>query len=560
MKHLSAFIIYTLLYVCSIQAQKPIPPMDIPMYMSGNFGELRNNHFHSGIDIKIQGKIGEPIKSIKEGYVSRINISPWGYGKALYVDHPDGTTSVYAHLDRLAKKIEQLATDSQYVRQVFSINLYPDPGALPVKQGEVIGFGGNSGSSGGPHLHFELRETITEEPHDPLVLYKDRIRDTRKPEFKSFMIYPEAGEGVVNGRKEKQMLSFVTDKASKKTTLSPATIRVWGKLGFAVRAYDYMNNTHNTFGVKEVILKIDNQTVFHSDITHFSFSDTRYLNSFIDWEEWEYKKSFYMKSFIEPGNRLKIYRTTDSGIYDFNEERKYSIAYTLRDLYGNTSTYTFTVEGKRQEIPAHIPQGEILAHDREHLIERDGVSLTIPEGNLYRDTDFKFGIIKNFSPYSSYYQLGERMPLHSHCPLTIEITNDVMNDKRKYGILSSNQKKITWVGGTYNEGVMTANVRELGNYYVDVDTIPPKIVAQGQANWTKTKNISFKVTDNLSGINSWHATIGGQFVLFEFDAKRNHLFCKYDPKRMKAGRNTLRLEVADAAGNTAVFESSVLLQ
>ena len=548
-------IIYTLLYICAIQSQKAIPPIDIPMYMSGNFGELRSNHFHSGIDLKIQGKIGEPIKAVKDGYISRINISPWGYGRALYIDHPDGTTTVYAHLDHFSKKIETLAVDSQYVKQTFRIDLSLEADILPVKQGEVIGYGGNSGSSGGPHLHFELRDSQTEEPHDPLVLYKDKIKDTRKPEFQSFMVYPQLGTGIVDGSHHKQMLSFKKDKNGK-NILSPTVVKVWGVVGFAVKAYDYMDNTSNLYGVKEVILKIDSQTIFHSDITHFSFSDTRYINSFIDWEEWEYKRSFYMKSFIEPGNKLNIYRTKNSGLYDFCEERDYQVEYTLRDLYGNTNVFSFTVKGVLQKIPAIDSYNE-FEYDKDNMIERDGVSLHIPAGNLYKNTSIEYGIVNKFSLFSPLYKLGERLPLHSYCPLSIKITNDTLTDKKKYGILSVNQKKISWIGGEYKDGFIATNIRELGSFYIDIDTIPPKVTPQGETTWGKTKNISFKITDNLSGIESWHATLDGEFILFELDGKKNHLFCKYNPQRMKPGKRKLKLIVADACSNTTTYEGFI---
>ena len=539
-------------------SQTAILPIDIPVLFSGNFGELRSNHFHSGLDFKTQGRIGIPVKSVKDGYVSRINVSPYGYGRALYVDHPDGTTTVYAHLDHFSKEIEACTVDSQYSKQSFRVDMAIAPGVFPVKQGEIIAYSGNTGGSGGPHLHFELRDTRTEEAHDPLTLYYDKIQDTRKPEVSSFMLYPQQGRGVVNGKISKLALSFKKDKKGN-TTLIPSTATVWGEVGFAVKAYDYMNGAPNILGVREIILKVDEQTVFHSDLTHFAFSDSRYINSFVDWEEWVYKKSFYMKSFVEPGNKLKIYRSSGDGFVNFNEEREYKIEYTLKDLQGNTASHTFRVKGVKQEIPAYQPKGLVWVYNQDNQFNQEGVSFSVPKGNLYTDIDFVFQVNRSAgSSFSALFKVGERAPLHQYCPLVLPVYNDTFPQKDKYGIISvASSGKKNWIGGSYEEGKVKASIRELGSFSIEIDTLAPKIVALNQANWTKNRALSFKITDNLSGIESWTASIDGQFILFEYDAKKAHLFCRYDAKRMKAGKGNLRLEVKDGCNNVAVFEGII---
>lgn len=556
MRYYLSILTIVLVSFHSALSQTAISPVDIPIYLSGNFGELRNNHFHSGIDFKTQGRTGLPIKAVKEGYVSRINISPSGYGRALYIDHPDGTTTVYAHLDRFNKAIESFAVDSQYIKQSFRIDMKLAPGQFPVKQGEIIAYSGNTGSSGGPHLHFELRETSTEEPHDPLVLYTQKIADKRAPEVRSFMLYPQKGQGLVNGKSSKLMLSFKKDKNGK-TSLAPLPVKVWGKVGFAVRAYDYINTTPNVLGVKEIILKIDSNTVYHSDMTHFSFAETRYLNSFIDWEEWTVRKSFYMKSFIEPGNKLRIYRGSGDGIVDFNEERTYRVEYILRDLHGNTTTHTFNIQASRQNIPPYRPSGIYMLYGQDNLFEQDGISLSIPKGNLYTDIAFDYTTGTSGSPFSPLFQLGERTPLHSFCPLSLPVANDLFPAKEKYGIVQLIQGKKNWIGGSYKEGKLQTRIRELGSFFIDIDTIPPKVSPLNKANWAKNKNIAFKISDSQSGIASWTANLNGQFVLFELDAKRDLLFCQYDPRRMPSGKCLLFLEVKDGCNNITRYEETI---
>lgn len=536
-------------------SQTAVLPVNIPVSFSGNFGELRSNHFHSGLDFKTQGRTGIPVRAVKDGYISRINVSPYGFGRALYIDHPDGTTTVYGHLDRFAKDIESFTLDSQYVKQSFRVDMSLSPRQFPVKQGEIIALSGNTGSSGGPHLHFELRNTKTEEPHDPLSLYVGKVKDTRKPEIRSFMLYPEAGKGLVNGKPGKQALLFKKDKKGNRS-LTPSTAKVWGRVGFAVKAYDYMDNASNILGVKEVILNIDGKTVCHSDITHFAFSESRFVNSFIDWEEWVYRKELYMKSFIEPGNRLRIYRTAGNGIFNFNEERNYKIQYILKDLYGNTTEYSFTVRAEKQAIPAATPSGILFPFDKDNVFEQNGVSLSIPRGNLYTNLYFDFAISRD-KEGTPLFKIGKRAPLHTPCPLTLPLPNDNFPLKEKYGIVHHASNKKNWIGGSYENGRISTRIRELGDYSIDIDTVAPKIVALNKANWAKNKEISFKVTDDMSGVSSWKGTLDGQFVLFEFDAKRSHLFCKYDPKRMKSGKVSLRLEVKDGCDNHSIYEEII---
>ncbi len=547
----SCIIIFV--FICNSQAQKALSPIDIPIYLSGNFGELRTNHFHSGIDFKTQGKIGLPIRAVKNGYISRIFVSPWGYGRALYIDHPDGTTTLYGHLDHFAKEIEAFTVDSQYIKESFYIDMAIPADIFPVKKGQIIAFGGNTGGSAGPHLHFELRETSTQNAHDPLVLYTDLIKDTRKPVIQALMIYPDAGKGLVQGKTGKLPVQIKKDKTGKEI-LSPGEIEVWGRVGFAIKAVDYMNDTYNTYGVKEVILKIDDQKVFHSDMTHFAFSETRYLNSLVDWEEWTFKKSFYMKSFIEPGNKLEIYRTKEDGFFDFNEEKNYTVQYTLKDRYGNTSTFDFTVKGKQQNIPISQSDGILFSCNQDNLYDQDGISLTIPEGNLYTDISFKPAIIAGQTRFSPLYRLHKPLPLHSYCPLTLSISNDKFPQKEKYGIIAVRDGKRSWIGGTYDNGRISAKIRELGSYTIDIDTVAPVITELNAQSWGKNKRLSFKISDALSGVESWKGTLDGQFILFELDGKNAHLFCNFDPKRMKTGSHRLKLVVRDGCGNESVFD------
>ena len=534
-------------FATNASAQNIIPPLDIPLYLSGNFGELRSNHFHSGIDFKTQGRQGIPVKSIHDGFISRISVSPYGYGRAVYVDHPDGTTSVYAHLSRFAPSIESAVRDSQYRKESFQLNLTYSKETFPVKQGEIIAYGGNSGSSRAPHLHFEIRNTQSEHPVDPLPYYRNRIKDTRPPELRSIRLYPQSGTGIVNNSIKDQTLILAKDQSGKASIKKP--VYVWGNIGLGIKAYDKMDETTNIYGVYEVILNVDGAKVFHSVLDEFSFDDTRYINSFIDWNDWRDNHSLHMKSFIERGNRLNVYHSPYNGIISIMEEREYNCEYILRDIYGNTSTLRFSITGKKTEIPEFQSSAIYFGYNRDNRYEGKGIKLEIPKNNLYSDCYLNIDTLREKFPYAPLYKIGDRIPLHSSCTITLDIPNDNYSDKTKYGIVSIDGTQMNWVGGKYESGKMKGKIRETGNFTILIDTIPPTIRPVNREKWITGKRISFKITDDLSGISEWKGTIDGQFVLFEYDAKSNSLFYTFDPKRMKKGSGKLTLWVKDSAEN-----------
>jgi murein DD-endopeptidase MepM/ murein hydrolase activator NlpD len=541
--------------LASLSAQDLASPLDIPLYLSGNFGELRNNHFHSGIDFKTQGVTGHAVRAVDDGFISRIGVSPYGYGNALYLDHPNGKTSVYGHLDRFAPQIEALVRDSQYQRESFTMNLYLPPQQIPVKKGEQIAWSGNSGSSGGPHLHLEIRDTPSQRILDPLPCFKDRIRDTRPPEIRELMLFPSPNKGVVNENIQNQKLKIIRNKAGEQQLEQPIT--AWGLIGVGLKAYDRMDETDNIYGVYEIALKVDDDEVYHSLMDRFSFDDTRYLNTFIDWNDWIEHNSFFMKSFTDPGNFLGINRAPGNGMIRIQQEKTYHLEYTLKDVYNNTTTFRFEIQGKQTALPQVEHQGQRFPFDQDNTFAANGVNLQIRRKNLYVDLDLQVQILPGPTSFSPLYAIGHRTPLHTYCPLTLDITDNSYPDPSKYGIVSHWKNKKKWLGGKYNKGKITAQIRELGEFFVEIDTIPPVITPLNEEKWKTTGRITFKITDELSGIQTWRGTLDGRFALFEYDAKTNHLSYTYDPKRMKKGKQTLHLRVTDSAGNRSEFRKTI---
>lgn len=534
------------------EAQQLRKPMDIPVLLSGNFGELRSNHFHSGIDFKTQGVEGKPIHSVQDGYVSRISVSPWGYGNGLYITHPDGTTTVYGHLQKFSQKITAYLKEKQYEQESFNVNLSLTPDELPVKEGELVALSGNTGSSGGPHLHFEVRDTETEEPMDPIEYYKDLIKDTQAPKIQGIMVYSMPGKGVVNGSRRKLELKPVTAKNGKQTLTGK--IEAWGEIGLAVKGYDYMDNTSNIYGIKDITLTADSQVIFHSNLDRFAFDESRYLNSFTDFEEWKEHRSFYIKSFVDPGNRLRFIESLNRGILTIDEPRTYHLTYQLADAFGNTTQLSIRIEGKEQPIPEIDTENTELFHWwSDNRFGAKGIRLTIPKGNLYDDLYFRYSVKEDSTALGATHILHNKpVAFHKSAKLSLRLQTDTLENKQQYGIVRLQNGRRSWTGGVYRNGWVDADIKEMGSYTLGQDLVPPTITPLNPATWVSQQAIALRLSDNLSGVQTYRGEIDGQYVLFEMNSK-SVITYHFDKERLARGKHTLKLIVTDACGNQSTY-------
>lgn len=534
------------------EAQQLRKPMDIPVLLSGNFGELRSNHFHSGIDFKTQGVEGKPIHSVQDGYVSRISVSPWGYGNGLYITHPDGTTTVYGHLQKFSQKITAYLKEKQYEQESFNVNLSLTPDELPVKEGELVALSGNTGSSGGPHLHFEVRDTETEEPMDPIEYYKDLIKDTQAPKIQGIMVYSMPEKGVVNGSRRKLELKPVTAKNGKQTL--NGKIEAWGEIGLAVKGYDYMDNTSNIYGIKDITLTADSQVIFHSNLDRFAFDESRYLNSFTDFEEWKEHRSFYIKSFVDPGNRLRFIESLNRGILTIDEPRTYHLTYQLADAFGNTTRLSIQIEGKEQPIPeVDMENTELFHWWSDNRFGAKGIRLTIPKGNLYDDLYFRYSVKEDSAALGATHILHNKpVAFHKSAKLSLRLQTDTLENKQQYGIVRLQNGRRSWTGGVYRNGWVDADIKEMGSYTLGQDLVPPTITPLNPATWVSKQAIALRLSDNLSGVQTYRGEIDGQYVLFEMNSK-SVITYHFDKERLARGKHTLKLVVTDACGNQSTY-------
>lgn len=530
----------------------PASPLRIPLFLAGNFGELRSNHFHSGLDFKTQGKIGLPVYAFDDGYVSRIMVSPTGNGRAVYLNHPNGLTTVYLHLDHFIPELDALVEDLQYKEESFAVDHKFKENEIPVKKGQQIAFGGNSGGSAGPHLHFEVRDTKSEEVFDPLFYFRYLIRDKIPPRAQAVMIYPMLYDGVINGLMQKKQFSVVGK------TLQQVPL-VWGKIALGLKAFDSKDQVPNIYGVKKIQLLVDGQLIFTSRINRYPFKDTRYVNSFIDYNEWRLRRSLIMKSFVEPGNKMDIYENVqNAGIIDIDQERDYKIKYILIDEYQNTSEVNFTLRGKRQEIPlVKIDCHDKIFWNKAEKFKEKNIRLEIPAGTFYDDFCFKYEV--KDAPSSRFYAdihllHTPDVPFHGYAELSIKVDRDTLQDKSKYYLAKISGGRPSFVSSNYKKGWMTGGIREFGEYSVAADFHPPVItpLKSGLRN-----QIHFRISDYESGIASYKGTIDGKFALFEYDPRKAMLVCKLSSKHIVPNQqHVLKMVVKDGCDNESTYETN----
>lgn len=541
-------------------------PLEIPLFLSGNFAELRRNHFHSGIDIKTAGVEGQKVLAAAPGFISRIRVSPYGYGKALYIDHPNGFTTVYAHLRSFVPEIEEMLLREQRKNESYETDMYLDPGAIEVLRGQQIAWSGNTGGSGGPHLHFEIRETQSEQALNPLLFNFD-IRDDIPPTLRGLRVYPANDSSIVEGRNEDR--SFVLSGGHGNYLLKHQhTVNAYGEIYFGLHTFDLLNGYSNKCGIYSISLFHNEKLIFRSKLDKLNFETFRQINTYKDFRLFHEKSWHYHRSFKSPFNELEIYeKAVNNGIVSILPGSIHQFKYVVTDTYGNSSSLEFKVSGVTP--PARITStleaqsSMIFKYNADNHFEDEDIDLFMPANRLYNDIEFRYG--KSDTLWACLAPLH-----HIHDPMTP--VDNWFNIRLKAGdvadslaekvlITKVNQGKYhRAIGGRYKDGWVSAKVREFGDFTIRIDTTPPAVkplnvysgkLIKGQS------SIDFNINDNLSGIKHYEARVNGEWLPMEYEPKNSRLTL-YTKKLQYSGPATFELKVTDERNNTTVFSTELI--
>ena len=550
----------------SLSAQETFPkygkPVDIPIYLSATFAELRPNHLHSGIDIKTQGVEGKAVYAVADGYVSRIGVSPYGYGLALYITHYDGYTSVYGHLQRFSPNIAKYVKNYQYSHKTFTSQIYPPKDKFQVKKGDLIAYSGNSGGSGGPHLHFEIRHTDSEKPVNPLY-FGYKIADDVKPKIIGAAVYL-VGETTIEEKIDPMYFSLSGDNG-KYALKDRKYVHANGEVAFGVCAYDQVGTSPNKNGPYLYELYLDGTLAYQVECDSFSFDEQRYVNSLLDYRHYKEKKSSYVRTEVDPFNKISVI-SRKNGIVEVTEGDTVAVTFKIIDYAGNASTLSFSLVGTAPvevELPSHRRSEYFVKADgsMNASVEIEAFSVKTTKGTFFRDEWVQTGQRDRSDCCSRIYRFGDE-GLAVFKNVTVSITPDEKWKKQKGLFIASIGKdgKVSSLGGSMKEGRMVTETRTLGEYAIMVDSIAPKVTASNFKTGQSIKELNslrFKISDDMTGIDSYNIYLNDEWVLGKYDAKNNFLYYEFD-EHLPAGNINVKVVVKDAVGNEKTLKAKVV--
>jgi len=559
----SVLFILSLLLTFNLKAQDKggnfRVPVNLPVSLSGSYGELRATHFHAGIDIRVGGVSGAPLFAAESGYISRISVSPSGYGHALYIDHPNGRTTLYGHMQEFAPAIASWVREQQYSSKSFQVNLNPDKNQFPVKKGDLIGKAGNTGSSGGPHLHFEVRETPTQIPLNPLKEAGIDVPDNMAPEFRKINIYSLSGAYSIPQAK---LLRSLTQAVQD-------VINVSDTFYVAVAGHDRQNNTGAKLAVSKYSFFLDNNLIYSFVPDKIPFDKGRYINSLVDYQEKMESGLSMIKSWVEPGGDLKSnIEFYQDGLFIIKDKEIHQIRIKLEDEHGNSSERKIRV--KRDSTLNHnieadslkFRNGIIMPWFLPNRFESEGIRFMLPPGALYSSILFKADTIKNTISKGKIWRLHNTgTPIHNAARLALK--SPYCDSLSAKALIASIDKKggISSAGGVFNNGWIETFTGAFGDFTVVLDTIKPNIVPSFKdgANLTGRSSLKVIISDNLSGINDYNVTVDGAWILTSYDPKNRRLEIELKSDKIKKGKKHLiEIRVRDNKENINNFKSSFI--
>ena len=545
------FIIFSII-PWLIHAQTKYPtnyfsnPLEIPLILNGNFGESRSNHFHSGIDIKTQLKEGLKVFSVAKGNISRIKIAHGGFGKAIYVSHPNGYTTVYAHLKKFNNSIEEFVKKIQYKKQSYEVDLYLNTSDLKVFNNEVIGFSGNTGSSSGPHLHFETRKTVNQKALNPL-LFGIEIKDTRRPVVNSLYMYKKLKSGSIS-LPYKVVLNKIND-----STFATKKIKVNGLVSFGLSGFDRQDLAKNKNGIYEISTFLNENLINSMKFDSFFFEESIKINSLIDYSFFVENRKRILKLFLEDENDLSIYSTKNKGFVDVKQKTELLFKIVAKDIKGNSISINVPLDYENM-VKATLTNSQGVSYSKkiENIIEND-FEFKNSHVNIPKNTFLKNRKIKIEHPNDTLKIINPYIPLYKNIKIKFKNPN---NNKGNYLAVKDYNNKELFASSKLNPlNYFELKTKKLGLYFVKNDSLSPEISPLNFKNgdWVSNKKyLKFKILDKQSGIKKYKGKINGKWMLFEYEYKKNLISYEFDSFYLSKSKNEVEIEVEDMVGNTLI--------
>lgn len=543
--------------------------------LSGNVGEFRSNHFHGGLDFRVGGVSGAPVCAVADGYISRITVSSNGYGNGLYVTHPNGTVSVYGHLASFKADVAAFVLKSQYEQTSFFVDLEPTPIQFPVTKGQLIGRAGNTGDSAGPHLHFEIRYTDSVQASQYVTNLLDykvfSFKDELPPEFRRIQLY-----GYTTQADGTALTSFVKEIPLAKTGTTQAPVAVPDTFYVAMDAIDRMNGTHARLGIQRWEVSLDDSLVYAFDNKDYDMRYTRYINSLIQYSERVRKGRSLLKTWLEPGNKLRdrIFAPSE-GLFALPDTLPHTLALCVKDAAGNRATRSFLVckaspsahaspSATSQQAPSALAADstvelytQLMYWDRDNFFAARDICVFVPQGALYRNIPF-YVMRPTESEWIVY---NNEDPLHTAIIIQLPVPDSLMAVADKVLLMSQTKGQWNAVGGQVANGILSAQTTSFGRFKIGTDTLAPSVTAtfKDKADLRGRKSIGFTLVDKGSGIDSYTASIDGQWYLFSMNSGRNRITAFLDSSHLKKGTtHTVEVVVTDRKQNTTTYQTSFI--
>ena len=525
-------------------------PLDIPLELSGTFGELRSNHFHAGLDIKTQGKVGFKVFAVADGYISRIKVQQYGYGKTIYITHPNGYTSVYGHLSKFNTKIDAYVKRIQYKKENYETgNIFPKKEAFILKKGQIIAYSGDTGGSGGPHLHFEIRDTKSEHVINPM-LFGINIPDSKLPTIQSLLGYPLSEDAKINQQNNSHEISI---KHMGNGKYIADRITASGTIGFGVHVFDRLDNAWNKNGIYSLKMLVNGKRYYYHDVSTFSFAESKYLNLLIDYSYYKRYKRRIQKTFKENKNELSIYKgLINNGKINIKSGFNYTIEIIAKDIIGNSSSLKIPVIGKKSNA-VFKKQKDTTAYkiiaDNFQKFKKENITIAFPKNTFYQDIylDFKVdsGVAKVHTP---------SIPLNKSYTLTFNVSKYTTQEKEQLYIANTEYAKYPrYVNTRKKDSTFYTTTKTLGKYTLKKDSLKPeiKILYLDNKQWiTSAKTLKVKVSDIDSGIKNWRATIDDSWILMQYNHKKGVLTYNFSDKILVGSKHIFKIVLSDNVGNT----------